>query len=85
MTLRDAGVVTQLCGVESSQHQTFNMMCFGEEGWEVPHEFIQPFIDHDGGNAFKFKHDEDNVIGFDPKDERLNIQHHCAHIHDFVD
>eukprot|EP00973_Karenia_brevis_P015073 2059416-Karenia_brevis.AAC.1 len=60
-------------------------MGFGKEGWEVPHEFIQPFIDHDGGNAFMFEHDEDTVIDFCSEDERLNIQHLCANIHDFVD
>eukprot|EP00973_Karenia_brevis_P062648 8711032-Karenia_brevis.AAC.1 len=62
------------------------MMCFGNEGWEVPHEFIQPYIKHDGGNAFIFQHDDDSVVGFDPlRNERLNIKHLCVNIHVFVD
>eukprot|EP00973_Karenia_brevis_P084301 11699830-Karenia_brevis.AAC.1 len=34
MTVRNTGVVAQLSDVEPSQHQTVNMVCFGEEGWE---------------------------------------------------
>eukprot|EP00973_Karenia_brevis_P080038 11104423-Karenia_brevis.AAC.1 len=84
MTLRDAGVVVKLSDVET-QHQTVGMMCFGKEGWEVPQEFIQPYLEHDGGNAFIVKLDEDSVVGFDPKDERVNTKNLCTNIHDFVD
>eukprot|EP00973_Karenia_brevis_P055772 7758189-Karenia_brevis.AAC.1 len=62
MTLRDAGVVTQLSDVTESQHQTVNMMGFGENGWEVPHGHMQSYIVQDGGNPFIFDSEDDRVI-----------------------
>eukprot|EP00973_Karenia_brevis_P062013 8624877-Karenia_brevis.AAC.1 len=83
MTLRDAGVVTQLSDVTESQHQTLNMMGFGERGREVPHEHMQSCIAHDGVNLFMFNTEVDSVVGWDPKDERLDSKHLCATTQDF--
>eukprot|EP00973_Karenia_brevis_P094138 12420978-Karenia_brevis.AAC.1 len=69
MALRDAGVVTQLSDVTESQHQAANMIGFGENGWEVTHEHMQSFIEHDGGNPFTFNPEDDSFVGWNPKDE----------------
>eukprot|EP00973_Karenia_brevis_P057468 7993885-Karenia_brevis.AAC.1 len=69
MTLRDAGVLTQLSDVTESQHQTVILMCFGESGWEVPHEYMQSCIEQEGGNPFIFDSENDRVVGWNPKDE----------------
>eukprot|EP00973_Karenia_brevis_P013411 1821182-Karenia_brevis.AAC.1 len=69
MTLRDAGVVTQLSDVTESHHQTVNMMGFGENGLEAPHEHMQSYIERDGGNPFIFNSEDDSVVASNPEDE----------------
>eukprot|EP00973_Karenia_brevis_P069980 9729976-Karenia_brevis.AAC.1 len=69
MALREAGVVTQLSDVTESQHQTANMMAFGEDGWEVPHRYMQSYIEQEGGSPFMFHPEDDRVIGWKPIDE----------------
>eukprot|EP00973_Karenia_brevis_P004922 678515-Karenia_brevis.AAC.1 len=60
-------------------------MGFGPEGWEVPDHAMQDFIVQNGGNPFCFDPDSDHVVGYDPKDDRLDIKILCSRIHDFVD
>eukprot|EP00973_Karenia_brevis_P028994 3999810-Karenia_brevis.AAC.1 len=61
MTLRDAGVVTQLSDVTEPQHQTVNMMGFGENGWEVPHAYMRSYIEQGGGSPFILNFEDDRV------------------------
>eukprot|EP00973_Karenia_brevis_P040237 5557579-Karenia_brevis.AAC.1 len=60
-------------------------MDFGEDGWEVPHEYMQSYIEQDRGNPFMFNLEDDRVVGWKPKDERLDIKHICDTIHDCVE
>eukprot|EP00973_Karenia_brevis_P000286 40459-Karenia_brevis.AAC.1 len=46
---------------------------------------MQSYVGHDGGNPFILNSRVDRVLGWDPKDERLDIIHLCATIHDFVE
>eukprot|EP00973_Karenia_brevis_P075082 10431854-Karenia_brevis.AAC.1 len=62
MTLSDAGVATQLSDVTESQHQTVNMKCFGENGGVVPHEYMQSYMEQDGGSPLIFESEEGHVI-----------------------
>eukprot|EP00973_Karenia_brevis_P061986 8621655-Karenia_brevis.AAC.1 len=85
MTLRDPGVTAQLCDVKESQHQTVNLMGFGPEGWKVPDHAMQDYIAQNGGKPFSFDPESDLVFGYDPKDDRLDMNTLCSRMHDFVD
>eukprot|EP00973_Karenia_brevis_P080612 11184216-Karenia_brevis.AAC.1 len=61
------------------------MMGLGEDGWEVPHEYMQSYIEQDRGSPFIFNSEDDRVIGWNPKDERWDIKHLCGTIHYYVE
>eukprot|EP00973_Karenia_brevis_P081052 11241297-Karenia_brevis.AAC.1 len=46
---------------------------------------MQSYIEQDGGSPFMFNPEDDRVVGWKPKDERLDIKHLCDTIHDFVE
>eukprot|EP00973_Karenia_brevis_P038464 5306881-Karenia_brevis.AAC.1 len=60
-------------------------MGFGPDGWEVPDHAMQDYIAQEGGNSFSFDLESDQVFGYDPKEDRLDINTLCSRVHDFVD
>eukprot|EP00973_Karenia_brevis_P051145 7103553-Karenia_brevis.AAC.1 len=46
---------------------------------------MQSYIEQDGGGPFTCNPEDDRVIGWKPKYERLDIKHLCDTIHDFVE